>query len=401
MRRRCYGILAIVCLVAGMLTAAKRADAASCNVMLTTESSNVVVGDTFVVKVTVEGEEAVNGVEMVLTYDDDWMKIITMSPQISGDDGTLVVKDQEIAGSSNVVTYLIQFKMKKTGAAAIRVGEDAMIYNETSGQSMSVASSALTVYGKPSETLSNDASLKSLKVSGGELNPSFSKDHTEYTVQVETDVKKLIISADPSDENAKVKVEGKKKLSAGENKFVVIVTAQNGDTREYTIYAKYGEAKEEPEVTDSVQEDSVVTDSAKEDQRLAITTSVTVYMHELTDTSLLPQGYKPISIEIDGKEVTAYQNLEEGSDFLLLYASREGTEPCFYQYDKVEQTISRFNHLLLVPEVVDYDVPSAAVSNGNDSKAYDVLMIVLAVLCALFMGSTAIFYVKSKRNRRR
>ena len=135
----------------------------------------------------------------------------------------------------------------------------------------------------------------------------------------------------------------------------------------------------------------------KEGDQVILTTYATFAVEELSNEKLLPSGYEKTTLLVDGYSVTVYQNSEEISDFVLLYASREGTEPTLYQYDKKEQTLQRLNHLLMVEEAKETLSENTSSSTaGNHSKVYDYLLIGLAVLCILFMGTTAIFYKRSK-----
>jgi len=409
MRRSFRLFVVLLCILIGTAAGFTSAAAASCNIRLSSNKEKVKVGDTFVVNVEIEGEETISGVEVLLTYDAEMFEKVSMSPAVSGGEGTLMINDPDIPGTSRNISYVVKFKSIKAGVSQIQVGSEAQIYNEESGQSMSVGSNVLTVNAESKEELSSDTSLKSLKISGGSMKPRFSKDHLDYKVTVKKETKKLVISADPSDQKAKVEVKGQKELREGENKITVIVTAQNGDTREYTINAVYAKEKKEteqavitPEEANNQETVSMKPIQAKiVDGLVTLTTHGTFVVHPMEQISLLPAGYQPVTITIDGNDVTAYENLEYGTDFVLLYASYDGAEPCLYQYDKIEQTISRFNHLLVVPDAGDFAGLDPISVNGNDSKVYVVLLIVLAVLCTIFMGTTAILYVGSRRRRRR
>ena len=71
------------------------------------------------------------------------------------------------------------------------------------GSTAYVSSQYLTTE-KPEDKSKNSA-LKQLTLLQGTLTPEFSKDITEYTVQVGTDVTELQLDAIPEDEKAKVK----------------------------------------------------------------------------------------------------------------------------------------------------------------------------------------------------
>ena len=400
----------VVGLLAGQLGGGKWAKAASCNITLSMEETAVDVGNAFVVTVGIEAEEAISGVEMMLTYDADSLEYLTGSPQVSGEEGSLKISDLDMAANDTTAKYVIKFEVKKAGTSYVKVNSNASIYNETSGQSMSVASNVLTVVGNAKEDTSGNTALKSLKISGGAMKPEFSKEVNEYTVTVDAGVKKLIISAETEDTSATVKVKGADSLEVGENQVAVIVTAENGDTKEYKIVAIREEESQEPsngeETTEPSGEDVDSTGeetsnmeplaATKDGDKVVLTTYASFVVEELTNEAILPSGYESTAILIDGYSVTVYQNVEEKSDFVLLYASREGTEPTLYQYDKKEQTLQRLNQLLVIEEAKDAMSDNVS-STGNHSKIYDYLLIGLAVLCILFMGTTVILYKKRKQ----
>ena len=88
---------------------------------------------------------------------------------------------------------------------------------------------------------SNNASLTSLMVNQGELTPGFNADTLNYTVTVPDTLNTIKITATPA-AGASYSGSGNKTLAAGENKFEIIVIAEDGSTqRTYTITVMRGE----------------------------------------------------------------------------------------------------------------------------------------------------------------
>ena len=94
----------------------------------------------------------------------------------------------------------------------------------------------ITVIRKDSEgrekALSSDNTLSKLEVVGYSIN--FKKDTTNYTLDVESTVNKLEVNAQVSNSSAKYTITNPT-LAPGENKIIIVVTAENGTTKEYTI----------------------------------------------------------------------------------------------------------------------------------------------------------------------
>lgn len=80
---------------------------------------------------------------------------------------------------------------------------------------------------------SNDATLKSLSVSG--VNFEFSSDKYDYEADVNNDVDKIEIEAIVNNDKAKVTIPEDLSLKIGKNRFTIIVEAEDGTKKEYNI----------------------------------------------------------------------------------------------------------------------------------------------------------------------
>ena len=79
---------------------------------------------------------------------------------------------------------------------------------------------------------SGNANLKSLKVDGYDL---VKVNDTTYTLKVKNSIDKITIKADKEDSKATIKGDGSHELKVGDNKIDVVVTAENGTAKTYTI----------------------------------------------------------------------------------------------------------------------------------------------------------------------
>lgn len=82
---------------------------------------------------------------------------------------------------------------------------------------------------------SSDKDLKSLEVAGYSINPAFNPSTTSYSLEVENNVTSVNVSALPHDDKASVSIIGDSNLSVGVNNVNVIVTAEDGSQKIYTI----------------------------------------------------------------------------------------------------------------------------------------------------------------------
>ena len=112
-----------------------------------------------------------------------------------------------------------------------------------SGGAQSLSDFNLSLEVTPKEKASGECELKSLGVSDGSLNESFSTDVYSYTMNVPYSVKSLSFDCTVSD-GASYKVNRKNLGSGGSTTdFIITVTAADGTKREYTIAVTRGEYK--------------------------------------------------------------------------------------------------------------------------------------------------------------
>jgi hypothetical protein len=124
-----------------------------------------------------------------------------------------------------------------TGAATINPSAGTKLETEGS-QTVSVSfegkTASFTVEVEPAP-LSNDATLASLGVSAGTLSPAFNANTTSYAATVPYSVESINITATANDAKAAVSGVGVKALNVGVNNFTVVITAEDGTLRNYTI----------------------------------------------------------------------------------------------------------------------------------------------------------------------
>lgn len=87
----------------------------------------------------------------------------------------------------------------------------------------------------PGVSLSSNNALSSLTVSAGTLTPAFDPAITEYTLSLPSRSDRLTITANPSDSRATVQGDGDISLQDGETSLSVVVTAEDGSAKAYTI----------------------------------------------------------------------------------------------------------------------------------------------------------------------
>jgi hypothetical protein len=86
-------------------------------------------------------------------------------------------------------------------------------------------------------TLDSDAALGSLRLSAGNLTPPFNAGTTAYTAMVNNRIDAVTVLAEPNSEKASISPGGEisRPLTVGENRIDLVVRAENGDRKTYTV----------------------------------------------------------------------------------------------------------------------------------------------------------------------
>ena len=133
----------------------------------------------------------------------------------------------EIKGIADHVTATVSGDGTKT----LKVGENIFYIVVTAQNNESKTYTVKVIREAPT----TDGTLKSLSVKGYPFPEEFSPSRFSYTVTVPYSVTAVTVEAVKNDNRATVSIQGDKKLSVGENKIIITVTAQDGSVQTYTI----------------------------------------------------------------------------------------------------------------------------------------------------------------------
>jgi len=395
----------------------KHAEAASATVTITTEMESIAVGEELKVSLQVEADSGIGYVEAYLDYDKSMLEYITGAEGVSGGNGILKLYDIPDKKKKKR-SYSITFRAKKKGNCILAFSEDPSVFEYETEDVMSVSYEDLSVRIDKAVVLSNNTKLISLRVSPGEMEPSFTKKNREYKVYVGADTDRVMVSAEPEEPEATVEVSGNEGLVTGENLVSVMVTAPSGKKRRYKIYVqkssleqKVKEPEKQKPKKSTKNQPSTDDFKIKEKNGKIILKNKTSYtLVDLEDSSLIPSGYVRTKLILYGISVTAY-TLEEDleNNFILMYAKAKGGSPQFYQYDREEKTMQRFNGSVSsseITKVVVGDKTDKTTVDDYNSKIKQLSVIVgicasLVVLFALGMISLAIKFFSAKTGKKK
>jgi len=118
----------------------------------------------------------------------------------------------------------------------------------TDGTNLKPATVSKTItVAAPAAPKSSDASLKSLVPSTGSLSPAFASGTATYSMTVENEISSISFTATPNDSKASVQSGTTCSLSVGSNACKIVVKAEDGSTRTYTVNVTRKAASTDPE----------------------------------------------------------------------------------------------------------------------------------------------------------
>ena len=217
-------------------------------------------------------------------------------------------------------------------------------YEYDTGNTMSVSSGVLGFTILPAPQESDNARLAAMKISPGNLTPTFESGIFEYSTVVDNDTIKLTVSAVPEDLECKVSVTGNSELKEGNNIVEIHVKAPAGNELIYTIHVAK-EALITPSATPIPETEAPEWRfEVYEESGVFKLTGQYFYTIKEKDASVtIPAGYTKTSFIMNGVTIWAYTKTEDSdSDFLLLILENEAGETGLYRYDRVEKTIQRY-----------------------------------------------------------
>lgn len=116
--------------------------------------------------------------------------------------------------------------------------------------------------------LSSNNKLKSISVDKGILDPSFNEEELAYNVDLPAGTKEITISAVKGEEGQEIIGLGTKTLTSGRNTFKIVVTAENGNIRTYTIFVNVPSTNEENGLTSLIVDKGTLSPVFNKDTKL-------------------------------------------------------------------------------------------------------------------------------------
>lgn len=312
-------LIAICCLFISI----PNVNAASATFKTTSNRSSVVVGNTFTVTVKVSSGSVLGSWEYTINYDSSIVQLVSGKKSVA-DPGN---------GSQKSASYSYTFKAIKAGSTNISVKSYGAYGWDEKALSCSASGTTVKVITKAQleASYSKDNNLKSLTVDGATITPEFNKDVTDYKVELGANTTSITINATPNDSKSRIAGTGTFEVTEGDNKFQIVVTAENGSTKTYNLIA-------------SVIDPNPITVKDIKGKELV------VVKRESLLTS--PTSYTETKTTINEQEVPAFTS--EITNFVLVGLKDNEGNINLYIYDKGKNTFTKYtelklNELILLP----------------------------------------------------
>lgn len=378
-----------------------KVNAATGKIDIYASNKKVTVGNNTTITVYCKSSTPIGTCEYTVTYDSSKLKLIS---------GDLAVADVASNGSTTQMKRTYTFKVIATGSSQVSAKSYA-IRDFISEEQMSTSVDPVTVTGVSPSSSTNSGSgssssgsgsnqhnystnnnLKSLTIEGQKLTPDFNKDKTEYTINLDSNIEKIKISAEAEDNKSKIEGIGEINLTEGENKIEIKVTSEKGTTKVYTIKAIVKD--ENPiKVTIDNEEYSIVKrkssldkpDNFVEKEIKINNITIPAFYNEKTKDTLIglkdknskislfiyddinnkyspyilisaktnhiilitpisiPNNFTKTTITINESKTTAYK-ISASSTYSYIYGKNlENGEESWYRYEETENTLQKYN----------------------------------------------------------
>ncbi|MDD4831769.1 MAG: cadherin-like beta sandwich domain-containing protein [Bacilli bacterium] len=409
-----------------------KVNAASAYIGVKSSSSTIIVGRTFTTTVTISSSVALGSWEFSLNYNPSLLKL---------ESGNVYVADYG-NGTMKSVSYTYRFKALASGTTSIGVKSYAAYDWNEAKMTLSAGTSPvkLLTLSQLEATYSKNNYLKSLSVEGKELSPIFDKNTLNYTVELDSNIETIKIIAKTEDYRSDVDGTGTKEVNEGDNKFNIIVTAQNGSTKTYTLNAIVKDpnpievttitgdtmtiVKRESLLTppegfgkNSIKINDIIVPSFYNQNNQMVLVGlkdiegmIALYIYDNIDNKYSPYielvfdklRILPLELEENKdifvnyiKTVEKINNIDfqvykinKTSEFAILYGMDINTgEKDYYIYDLISNNVIRFNNE--ESQLLNKDIK-------ENSKIINILTISNVVSLVLFIISISLYFIKKK-----
>ena len=372
-------ILCVILILAVIMIFSPKSQAAALVINFSKSTANV--GDT--VTVTITGQGLAGRADLTVSGP------ATLSENTVWVDNNSASVTAKITGEGSVKITATPTSMAENSATADpytqpTAGTITVASTSSGGSSSSNGSTTGSSTTSEPEEESSNANLSNLGIRPNDFS-GFTPGTTTYNVTVPEDVESVEVYATAQDSNATISGTGNKTLEYGENALSVVVTAEDGTTKTYTINVTREEEEATEETTEVVNGLSNITIG-----NLELSPSFKTDVYEYTvkyigeDTSLDIQAVATdpsYTVEIVGNE-----ELKEGENTItILVTDSEGNNVATYQ-------------LTVDKSLVDEEALAREEAERKEQEQRRMFMIAGGII-AVILIIVIIIVIKRRRNR--
>ena len=308
--------------------------AGSGSASISLSSKSVYVGNTVKVTVTYSSSVPMGVWDFTLSYDASVLQYVSGAQSASR--GSLHFVEYPQSGGVKSTSYTVTFKAISLGDGSLSTHTNSVVCSDDYSEiSISEASRTVSVVERPAASSENR--LNSLGADGVTLSPEFDAGTDAYTATVPYSVTSLAFAASPKDGGASVRVNGADALAVGENTVTVVVTAENGDRRTYTVTV--------------TREDSVFAAVTAE-----VDGKTLAFPRDPSEVTVVPEGFLPVEGTYQDQKVLLFSNPSGSAVVAVLLGEDEGGEgepvkvEYLYFYDDAADAFYPYLSVQTVPQ---------------------------------------------------
>lgn len=400
MKKRIFVLITMLTII---LSTIKPINAATGKVTASLSSESVVLSNTVKLTIKFSCEDGVGGVKMIISYDKKYLGY--SKHNFTGADAVTINQDNGIMivdGNENTsITVTIFFSTKKIGLTNIGINTIEFVGNNSlqyvGGYSERIVKTlqikAKTTNNETTTSLSSDASLVSLQIENIEFEQPFESDVFEYTAYAPLNTETIKVLAKASSSKATIN-KITETVKEGWNEIEVVCVAQDKTTKTYKIKL-YVEEKpkivyEDKNLGVVVNLDKVNAPEGFERKEILVKENEIVVFYkgklnliylvdsennknfylydaendvvgnkfepleidgkqylinaiDYTKYTELEKFYKPIKVNIEGKQFDGWISLAENmNNYRLVYLKDLEGNDAIYSYEMSEKTLQKF-----------------------------------------------------------
>lgn len=267
--------------------------------------------------------------------------------------GEVEFKTSKASSYDISLTYLDENSNEAITTTTVKVSENVTTTKKTT---------TTTTTKKTTSAKSSNNYLKSITIDGEDLT-DFSKEKNRYEYNVSNKTSKVNIEALAEDTSSKVKIDGPKTLSVGDNTYTISVTSEDNTTKYYKVIVSRDE-----EISNNTKIDSI--------------------------------NIKGYNLKMDGSSKTYYLDVKKGTESLDIDVTLNDEKASF----NIEgnDNLSNGSIIKIIVTAQNKDTSTyRIIINMPEEKSNTLLIVIIVIIILLIIGGIGTFLIiKKKKNNK-